>query len=391
MNNTNCALPSAMVMNNGTPVTTVNQWRERRKELLDMFAREMYGVSPGRPANMRFVVTETDKHALHGMATRKQVTVLFNGKEDGPAMHLLMYVPNNAHHPVPAILGLNFYGNHAVSMDAAITMSTSWMDNHDIGVVNHLATEASRGADTTRWPLDMILGRGYALITAYRGDIDPDYDDGFKNGVHALYPELQGRGDNFSTVAAWAWSLSRALDYLETDKDIDAKKVVAFGWSRLGKAALWAGANDERFRVVISNESGAGGAKLFHHVSGEDIRRLTTVFPHWFCLNFRKYAGQHSCLPFDQHMMVSLIAPRPVYIASAEEDANADPLGEFLTAKAADPVYRFLGTAGLPVEAMPAVGHPVSGQIGYHVRPGQHDVTRYDWEQYLNFADRHLK
>ena len=386
-----CVLPSALVMNNGTPVTTVKQWRARRQELLTVFSREMYGVSPGRPANLRFEVTETNKHALNGIATRKQVTVYFNGSVDGPAMHLLMYLPNGAGKKVPAILGLNFYGNQAVSTDTAIVVSTSWMDANDKGVVNNRATEASRGTDTSRWPIATILSRGYALITAYRGDIDPDYDDGFKNGVQALYPELENRGDNFATIAAWAWGLSRAMDYLETDKNIDVMRVAVFGWSRLGKAALWAGANDERFSMVISNESGAGGAKLFHHITGENIRRLCTVFPHWFCANFRQYIDKDSCLPFDQHMVVSLIAPRPVYIASAEEDANADPAGEFMTAKAADSVYRLLGTAGLPVNTMPAVGQPVFAQIGYHIRPGKHDVTRYDWQQYLDFADKHLK
>lgn len=386
-----CVLPSALVMNNGTPVTTVKQWQARRQELLTLFAHEMYGVSPGRPAKMRFEVTETDMHALNGIATRKQVNVYFNGQADGPAMHLLIYVPNGAGKKVPAILGLNFYGNQAVSTDTAIVLSINWMDANDKGVVNNRATVASRGTDTSRWPIAMILGRGYALITAYRGDIDPDYDDGFKNGVHALYPELENRGDNFATIGAWAWGLSRAMDYLQTDKDIDAKRVAVFGWSRLGKAALWAGATDERFKMVISNESGAGGAKLFHHIAGENIRRLCTVFPHWFCANFRQYIDKDSCLPFDQHMVVSLIAPRAVYIASAEDDANADPTGEFLTARAADSVYRFLGTAGLPAGAMPGLNHPLYGQIGYHIRPGRHDVTRYDWEQYLNFADKHFK
>ncbi len=387
---TNCALPAVMVMNNGTAVTSVAQWRERRQELLHLLRLQMYGQSPGRPENMAFKVFDEDKHALNGKATRKQITVFFNGQADGPQMDLLIYIPNNIKRP-PVILGLNFYGNHAVCTDKAVKITTSWMDNNDAGVVNNRATDAGRGTDTSRWPLDMILGHGYALVTAYRGDIDPDYDDGFKNGVHALYPELQNRGDNFATIAAWAWGLSRAMDYIETDKDLDAKHVVAFGWSRLGKAALWAGANDERLGIVISNESGAGGAKLFHHINGENIRRLCTVFPHWFNTNFRKYMDKDSCLPFDQHMVISLIAPRPVYIASAADDNNADPPGEFLTAKAADPVYRFLGTKGLPAEIMPPIGHPVYAQIGYHIRTGKHDVTRYDWQQYLTFIDSHFK
>ena len=386
---TPCPLPSAQVMNNGTPVTTLKQWPARRKELLELFTQQMYGVSPAKPTNIRFKVTDEDKNALQGMATRKQITVYFNGKEDGPVMHLLMYLPNNIHHPVPAILGLNFYGNQAISFDSAIMVDTSWMDNGDKGVVNHHATEATRGADTSRWPLAMILSHGYALVTAYRGDIDPDYDDGFKNGIQGIYPELQNRVDNFSTIAAWAWGLSRALDYLQTDKDINAKKVALFGWSRLGKAALWASATDERFGLVISNESGAGGSKLFHHNGGETVNHLCTAFPHWFCKNFRQYIGMDTCMPFDQHMVLSLIAPRPVYIGSAQDDG--DPLGDFLAAKAADSTYRFLGTKGFPATTMPAVNQPVYAQIGYHMRAGKHDVTDYDWEQYLNFIDMHFK
>ena len=251
------------------------------------------------------------------------------------------------------------------------------MDSRGRGVVDNRATEASRGTAAIRWPIDMMIDRGYAVVTAYRGDIDPDYDDGFKNGVHALYPELQGRGDNFSTIAAWAWALSRAMDYLETDKNIDAKRVAVFGWSRLGKAALWAGANDERFAAVISNESGAGGAKLFRHGVGENIKRLNTVFPHWYCINFRKYNDKDPELPFDQHMVIALVAPRPVYIGSAEQDKNADPEGEFLAAKAAEPVYRLFGVDGLPAEKWPAVNQPVQDTISLSCSHRQTRCNRF--------------
>jgi hypothetical protein len=385
------ALPDPLVMADGTKVTTIEQWRTRRRpELLELFTREMYGRSPGRPVKMTFKVFDNDRLAIGGKATRRQVTVFFTGEPNGPQMDLLIYLPNAVKGPAPTILGLNFDGNHAVHKDPGIRLSSSWMESRGRGVVDNRATEASRGTASNRWPVEMILDRGYAVATAYRGDIDPDYYDGFKNGVHALYPELQGRGDNFSTIAAWAWGLSRAMDYLETDNDIDARRVAVFGWSRLGKAALWAGATDERFAMVISNESGAGGAKLFSRGVGESIERLNTVFPHWYCTNFRKYNGKDQTLPFDQHLVIALIAPRPVYVASAEQDKWADPQGEFLAAKGADPVYRLFGTEGLPAETWPAVNQPVHGQIGYHIRSGRHDVTDYDWTQYLIFADKHL-
>lgn len=385
-------LPDVLTLTNGKKVTTVKQWLKLRKpELLTLFKHEMYGQSPGRPANMTFKVFDIDTKALGGKATRKQVTVFFNGKPDGPQMDILMYIPNPINHSVPAIVGLNFDGNQSVSTDPGIKITTSWMDKSTKGVINNRATEATRGLDASQWPIEMIIDKGYAIATIYRGDIDPDYDNGFKNGIHALYSQLQNRGDNFSTVGAWAWGLSRALDYLQTDKSIDSKHVAVFGFSRLGKAALWAGATDERFALVISNESGAGGAKLFHYTDGERIRRLCIKFPHWFCANFKKYMDQDSILPFDQHMVISLVAPRPIYVASAQGDLNSNPEGEFWGAKGADPVYRLFGTDGLPATSWPAINMPVIGRIAYHIRPGKHDVTDYDWTQYLSFADKYLK
>jgi hypothetical protein len=384
-------LPDPLVMNNGGKVRTARQWNSRRRELIETFSREMYGVAPVRPRTMTFKVFDVNKNVLDGRATRKQVTVFFDGTVDGPQMDILIYLPNHVQFPVPVVLQLNFDGNHKTNSDTGIKLPVSWMEPKTIGVVNNRATEAGRGNASGGWDVDMILRHGYGFATIYRGDIDPDYADGFKNGVHALYPELQGRGDNFSTMGAWAWGLSRAMDYLETDKDVDAKQVALFGFSRLGKAALWAGATDQRFALVISNQSGAGGAKLFHRAKGENIKRLCTVFPHWFCSNLKKYIDEDSILPFDQHMVVSLIAPRPVYIGSAEGDRNSDPEGEFASALAADPVYRFLGTEGLPAKKMPGLSEPVVGRLAYHIRPGGHSVMPYDWEQYLQFIDKYFK
>jgi hypothetical protein len=385
-------LPDPLVFKNGTSVKTPRQWRtKRRAEILELCESEMYGRSPGRPAGMTFKVWEQDKVALGGTATRKQITVYFTGQPDGPQMDILLYLPNQVQGKVPVFLGLNFQGNHGVHPDPAIRLSPDWVWAGAAGVVNNRSTEKSRGSTASRWPIELILARGYGVATVFANDIDPDYFDNFQNGVHALYPELQNRGDNFSTMAAWAWGLCRALDYLQTDPNVHPKKVMLFGFSRMGKAALWAGARDERFAMVISNESGGGGAALSKRIYGEDVERLNRGNPHWFCLNFRKYNKNEAALPFDQHMVISLIAPRPVYIASAEQDLGADPYGEFLGLKAADPVYRFLRTKGLPASEFPKVHQPIRGRLAYHIRAGKHDVTRYDWEQYLNFADYNWK
>ncbi|WP_183561484.1 acetylxylan esterase [Mucilaginibacter sp. SP1R1] len=387
--NTLSSLADPLIMNNGSKVTTAMQWRVRRKEIIQLFTTQMYGQAPARPANMTFKVFDTDKNALGGKAIRKQVTVYFNGKPDGPQMDILIYLPNHSKKPVPLILQLGFGGNQTLTNDTAIKISASWAGKGP-GIVDHKATQANR-ATKPNTDLEMILARGYGFATIYCGDIDPDYDDGFKNGVHALYPELQGRGDNFSTVGAWAWGLSRALDYLETDKDINAKKVAVFGFSRLGKAAVWAGATDERFAMVLSNESGAGGVKLFRRGKGESIEHLCTVFPHWFDVNFRQYIHKDTVMPFDQHEVIALIAPRPIAIGSAESDKNSDPEGEFLSGVYATPVYRLLGRQGLPTTRMPGLSESVSGGIQYHIRPGNHNILTYDWEQYLNFMDKNLK
>ena len=384
-------LPDPLVMANGERVTSAETWRTtRRPEILDLFRTHVYGRSPSRPKGMTFKVFDNEPNALNGKATRRQVTVFFTGKEDGPKMDILLYIPSGAPRPVPTFLILNFNGNHAVNPDPGIRLSTSWMPKGHPGVVNSRATEATRGSEASRFPVEAILARGYALATIYYGDIDPDFHDGFRNGVHPTFDQGRRGPDSWGAIAAWAWGLGRALDYLETDRDLDAHRVAVLGHSRLGKTALWAGAEDERFAIVISNDSGAGGAALSKRFFGETVEVLNRNFPHWFCENFRKYSANEAALPIDQHELIALIAPRPCYAASAQQDRWADPRGEFLSCLHADPVYRLLGTDGLPVTDMPRVGHPVLGTLGYHIRPGAHDLTPYDWDRYMDFADKHF-
>ncbi|RLS57701.1 MAG: acetylxylan esterase [Planctomycetota bacterium] len=394
-------LPEALVSTNGEKVDTAAKWKQQRRgEIFRMFETEVYGRTPSTPLDtIRAVVTEGPSDAFEGRATRKQITVFFTKQDDGPRMEILLYSPKGKKSS-PAFLGYNFEGNHAITTDPAVKLAHSWLRNNPKeGITENKATEQSRGSERSRWSIDRIIERGYAVASIYYGDIDPDFDDEFQNGVQPLfYKDGQQKPgpEEWGSIGAWAWGLSRALDYLETDADINAKQVAVLGHSRLGKTSLWAGAQDERFAIVISNNSGCGGAALSKRWFGETVNRINTSFPHWFCDNFNKYNNNESAMPVDSHELIALIAPRPVYISSAVDDKWADPYGEYLAAVHADPVYRLLGTTGLgnaPVsDKSPPLDTPLlTGHIGYHIRTGGHDVLPFDWEQFMNFADRHFR
>ena len=386
-------LPDPLMMADGAPVKSVKAWEsKRRPEILELFKKEMYGRAPGKPAKQSYFVLSHHKNVLGGKADRKQVEVRFAGTGEGPRMTILIYLPARAKGPVPTFLTLNFRGNHTLHSDPAIRLPHSWVRGKVKGETeNNRATEKGRGLAKSRWPVETILARGYALAAIYYGDIDPDFDDGWKNGVHALYPATHKRKpEEWGSIATWAWGLSRAMDYLETDREIDHQRVAVMGHSRLGKTSLWAGASDPRFALVISNNSGCGGAALSRRAFGETVQRINTSFPHWFCDNFVKYNANENKCPVDQHQLIALIAPRPVYIASAVDDRWADPKGEFLSGLHANPVYQLYGLPGLPAKKQPPLDTPSMGSIGYHIRSGRHDVTKFDWAAYLKFADKHL-
>ena len=384
-------LPDPLRRTDGNPVTDGKQWlHQQRAVLLKLFADNVYGRMPAKPGNMKFKIISVDSFALGGSAIRKQVTILFTNAASAPSMDLLIYLPKSAKGPVPVFMGLNFYGNQTIHADSVIRLSARWMMNDEkMGLVNNRATEASRGKDAGKWAVEEIIKRGYGLATAYYGDLEPDHPDGWKTGIRTtLKTELSIHENEWGAIGAWAWGLSRIMDYLETDADIDAKKVVITGHSRLGKACLWAAANDERFAIVVSNNSGEGGAALSKRWFGETIEKINTSFPHWFAPAFKQYNKHPEKLPVDMHILLALMAPRPLYVASAADDWWADPKGEFLSAKNAEPVYSLFGKKGLGVNAMPPVDHPVGETIRYHIRTGKHDFTLYDWQQYLDFADK---
>lgn len=368
-------LPDPLKMADGSRVKNKKQWYEnRRPELLQLFTTEMFGKVPVENINgISWEVVETGE-AFDGLAIRKQIKFTFEDihkvrKGKPRTMMLLVYTPKNAKGKAPLFLGVNFKGNHAVCDDPAII---------PVGKSAGIYLDEGVNSEGSRWCVKTILERGYGLATFYRGDIFPDYDSRACT-VTALYDKDKKHipdNDSWGAISAWAWGLSLSMNYLETDSDVDASKVAVIGHSRLGKTAIWAGAQDQRFAMVISNNSGCCGASLSRRKIGETVKIINTYFPYWFCNNYKKYNDNEGALPFDQHELLALIAPRPLYVASSDGDQWADPENEKRALDEATKVYKFLG---------------IKGKTAYHIKHGPHSITAEDWAHYLDFADKNLK
>lgn len=400
----NAAWPDALVCHNGTRVRSAQQFLAlRRPELLRDFEENVYGRTPRIKLQMTMSVTSVDRHALNGLAVRKQITIVVTSPPNSRQLHLLLYLPAAARRPVPVFVGLNFDGNQSVSSDPGIDLNEVWVPDPVLastpvatelaGHIRRLATEASRGADASQWPLDMILKAGYGVATIYAGDIEPDFAAGIGYGVRPLFftgGQRLPNADDWGAIGAWAWGMSRMVDYLKTDPDVDGSALIAIGHSRFGKTALWAGAQDTRFAMVISNESGQGGATLSHRQVGEPIGHLNIAFPYWFCANYHHFTGRAEQLPVDGHLLLALIAPRPLFVASALADPFSDHEGEFLSAVAASKVYALFGEQGISANASVVAGKSIGKVLRYYVRAGGHDILPEDWEQYIEFANQEL-
>lgn len=387
------SLPDPLVRLDGTRVTSAETWRsERRPELVDLLERTLFGRVPEGKVRVRVVERTRNAAAFGGRALRREIRIQLATDADSLSIDLLVYTPTDAIGPVPTFLGLNFFGNHTIGMDPEVQVAEGWVGNYAaLGITGNRSNERARGSVSYRWPVEEIVSRGYGLATANYGDIDPDFHDGFHNGAHALFPEpRQVRApDAWGSIAAWAWGLSRILDALESDSYVDAARVILIGHSRLGRTAVWAGARDSRFAMVIAN-NGLGG--LFKRNFGATLWQTTTRHPHWFAGAVVPFAATTEELPVDNHLTLALIAPRPLYLGTASEDVWANPAAEFLAAKAAEPVWHLLGRSGLAMLERPASGQAsIEGMIGFHVREGGHDLTAWDWARYLDFADRHLR
>jgi len=361
------SLPDVLTAIDGRKIATAQDWTAiRRPEILELFRKHVYGRVPASEYQKSFRLVHHDPGAMDGAATLKQIEITVTAAGKSLAMHLTLFVPNKPAKPVPTFLLICNRGPENI--------------------------DPTRKTKSEFWPAEEVIGRGYGIAAFHNADVDPDKSEGFHDGIHALLDEGRRAPDAWGTIAAWAWGASRCLDYFETDPDVARDKVAVIGHSRGGKTALWAGAEDERFALVCSNDSGCGGAALSRRKNKEKetVAKINKGFPHWFNETFKTYGGREEALPVDQHMLIALIAPRAVCVGSAEQDLWADPRGEFLSVVHAGPVYRLFDKQCLgPSPEMPAIGESLHGDgAHYHIREGKHNLTVFDWKCYLDFADR---
>jgi hypothetical protein len=379
-----------LILANGEPVRDADTWyQKRRPEIVHLFEENQFGRCPERPADMSFDVFDKGTPALDGKAIRRQVTVYFSSDKTGPKMDLLIYLPADANKPVPLLLNLGFFANSSVVDDPGIKPGEVWGRDKK-------RVPAPKGMNFGRLNVAPFLAQGIGVASVYYGDIDPDFQGGIQYGVRRLYlksGQTEPAPDEWGAISAWAWGLSLAMDYLETDKDVDAKRVAIFGVSRLGKTVLWAGARDTRFAMVIASCSGEGGAALSRRNYGETIAHLTAPsrYPYQFCANYQKWADKVEQFPVDSHMLLALIAPRPVLLQTGNTDKWSDPKGEFLAAVAAGPVYQLLGKQDLGTDQMPPASETILHTLGYYMHAGGHGTLPSDWDVFLRFIQTHLQ
>ena len=383
-------LVDPLVMSNGKPVKDAKTWfAKRRPEIEAIFETQQYGRDPGRPVDESFDVTDKGTLALDGKAIRKQITISFSNDPAWPRIHLLIYLPAGARKPVPMFFTINFGAIQNAVDDPGVTPIEVW----DPKTNTRMMPPAGRGFG--RINVLPLLDAGFGVATYYYGDVDPDYLNGFSNGIRARYlkPGQTERGpEDWGSIAAWAWGMSRVQDYFETDPAIDAKRVAIHGVSRLGKTVMWAGAHDQRFAAVIASCSGEGGAALSHRDYGETIAHLTapTRYPYQFAANYAHWAGFPDKAPMDSNLLIALVAPRPLLLQTGSSDNWSDPKGEFLAEVAAGPVYKLLGKDPLDTDVWPAAKVPILHDLAYYMHEGGHGMVPTDWDIYIEFLKMHL-
>ncbi|MBI4892704.1 MAG: acetylxylan esterase [Acidobacteria bacterium] len=394
------ALPEALKLNSGKPVKDAKTWTKvRRPEVIRLIEENWFGHAPGRPKEMSFEVTDAGTPAYGGKALRRQVTIRFTKDGRGPSMDLLLHLPANAQGRVPVLLNMSFFANNLAVTDSGVKVGRRWDRNTKTQVPAEPPPPPAAGAPARPrfpgFPVEQFLAAGIGVATFNKDDLAPDFPGSEAMGVKGLYLKAgqakPGDGE-WGAIAAWAWGASRALDYLQTDRGVDAKRVAIHGVSRLGKTALWAGASDERLAMVIASCSGEGGAAIARRNYGETLAHMAepTRFPYQFAANYAKFSGKVNEWPVDANLLLAAIAPRPLLLQTGSTDKWSDPYGEFLAAVAAGPVYELLGKQALGTTKFPAAGEPILHDLGYSMHDGGHGTVPADFGIYIRFMRQHF-